>query len=175
MRRSLFLTLLLSMTVTMLAAPALASANGVGRIPTVTRLVRIFSELEDNLANAVEERDAQAASKLLGGDFEMRVGAMPGNPIPRAAWIQQSLSEPKSSSVMEQMAVHDLGAIAIVSYSWKVKAEKSEAVRDIFIVDVWKRGADDWELAIRYAAPAGKDDLPVPGAPANAPVFEKKE
>ena len=175
MRKSLLLTLLYSISVSMLAAPTVTSADGVGRIPTVTRLVRMFSELEDNLTTAVAERNTQAVSKLLSDDFEMRVGVMPGNPIPRSEWIQQSFSEPKSSSVMEQMAVHDLGAIAVVSCSWRIKPTRSKTVRNIFIVDVWKRGTNDWQLAIRYADPAGKDDLPVPGTPANAPAFEKKE
>ena len=169
------LTLLLSMTMSVLVASTAVSADGVGRIPTVTRLVKLFLDLEDNLIQAVGKRDTQAVSNLLSGDFEMRVDAMPGNPVPRAAWIQQSFSEPKSSSTIEQMAVHDLGKIAVVSYLWKIKAAKSDIESNIFIVDVWKHEAGNWKLAIRYAGLSEKDAATIPGAAVTAPVFEKKE
>jgi len=158
-----------------MAGPPATASEGIGRIPTVTRLVRLFSELEDHLIEAVGKRDTQAVSKLLADDFEMRVGAMPGNPIPRAAWIRQSFAEPKSSSVPTQMAVHDFGKMAVVSYARAIKAAKSETMRHIFIVDIWTKAAGDWKLAVRYAGPAGNDDFPIPGAAANTPPFEKKE
>lgn len=176
MRKTLFLALLSLTSVSTSAVPAAAYAGGgAGRIPTVTRLVRIFSGLEGNLAEAVEKRDRQAVSKLLSNDFEMRVGAMPGNPIPRAAWIQQSFASPKSSSAMEQMAVHGLGKTAVVSYAWKTTARKSGVVHDVFVVDVWRQQDGGWKLAIRYADPAGAGDFNVPGAAPVTPVFEKKE
>jgi len=177
MQRILFLTLLAAMTVSILGASATASSSGdgIGRIPTVTRLVHIFLQLEGKLSEAVEQRDMPTASKLLSDDFEMRVSAMPGTPIPRAAWLQQSFAEPNSSLVMEQMAVHDFGKIAIVSYSWKITNVKSKLERDIFIVDTWRQEAGAWKLAVRYAGPAAKGDYPIPGVPIIEPVFEKKE
>jgi ketosteroid isomerase-like protein len=175
-RRFLFLTLLAAMTVSIMSAPAMASSeDGVGRIPTVTRLVRIFFQLEGELSKAVEQRDMPAVSKLLSDDFEMRVSTMPGTPIPRAVWIQQSFSEPKSSSTLEQMAVHGFGKIAVVSYSWKIKAAKSKMMRDIFIVDTWRQEAGAWRLAVRYAGPGAQGDYLIPGVPTIEPAFEKKE
>jgi len=177
MQRILFLTLLAAMTVSIMGASATASSSGdgIGRIPTVTRLVHIFLQLEGKLSEAVEQRDMPTVSNLLSDDFEMRVGAMPGTPIPRAAWIQQSFVEHESSTEMEQMAVHDFGKIAIVSYLWKIKAIKSKMERDIFIVDTWWQEAGAWKLAVRYAGPAAKGDYPIPGVPIIEPVFEKKE
>jgi ketosteroid isomerase-like protein len=176
MRRTLVLTLLSAVTVSMMSLSAVASSgDGVGRIPTVTRLVRVFFEVEGRLGEAVEKRDMPAVSKLLSDDFEMRVGAMPGTPIPRAAWIQQSFAEPKSSPDMEQMAVHDFGKIAIVSFLWKLKVAESKMVRDVFIVDTWRQEAGAWKLAVRYAGPAAQGDYPIPGVPIIKPAFEKKE
>lgn len=167
--------LFLSMTVTMLAASATVSADGIGRIPTVTRLVKLFLDLEGKLIHAVDERDTRAVSSLLSDDFEMRVDAMPGNPVPRDAWLRKSFGESKSSSTIEQMAVHDLGKAAVVSYLWKIKTAKSESERNIFVIDVWKREGKDWKLAVRYAAPSQKDATAIPGGDLSTPAFEKKE
>jgi ketosteroid isomerase-like protein len=176
MRRNLLLTLLWAVTVPLMSLSATASSGGgIGRTPTVTRLVHEFFQLEDRLGEAVEKRDMPAVSKVLGDDFEMRVDTMPGNPVPRAAWIKQSFAEPESSSAMEQMAVHGFGKIAIVSFLWKIKAAKSQVVRDVFIVDTWRQEAGAWKLAVRYAAPAAQGDYPVPGVPIIEPAFEKKE
>jgi hypothetical protein len=176
MRRTLFLTLLAATTVSMISMLALASSeDGVGRIPTVTRLVHIFFQLEGKLSKAVEKQDMPTASKLLSDDFEMRVSTKPGTPIPRAAWIQQSFAEPKSSRVMKQMAVHDFGKITIVSYLWKITDAKSKMGRDIFIVDTWRQEAGAWKLAVRYAGPAAQSDYPIPGVPIIESTFEKKE
>ena len=165
-----------AMTASMISMSALASSeDGIGRIPTVTRLVHEFFQLEGKLSQAVEKRDTPTVSNLLSDDFEMRVGAMPGTPIPRAAWIQQSFVEHESSTEMEQMAVHDFGKIAIVSYLWKIKAIKSKMERDIFIVDTWRQEAGAWKLAVRFAGPGAQSDYPIPGVPIIEPAFEKKE
>ena len=165
-----------AMTASMISMSALASSeDGIGRIPTVTRLVHEFFQLEGKLSQAVEKRDTPTVSNLLSDDFEMRVGAMPGTPIPRAAWIQQSFVEHESSTEMEQMAVHDFGKIAIVSYLWKIKAIKSKMERDIFIVDTWRQEAGAWKLAVRFAGPGAQSDYPIPGVPIIESTFEKKE
>jgi len=176
MRKTLLLTLLSGVAVSLIVVSAAAvSEDGGGRIPTVTRLVNVFFQLESELNAAVKKRDSVAVSKLLSSDFEMRVAAMPGTPIPRAAWIQQSFGEPESTSRTEQMAVHDFDRIAIVSFLLKVKAAKSKMVRDVFIVDTWRRQEGDWKLAVRYAGPAKQGDYPIPGVPVIKPAFEKKE
>ena len=56
-----------------------------------------------------------ALEKMLTDDFELRTGASPGNPTPRAEWTRQALAKTDRSARIEQMAVHDLGSHAIVS------------------------------------------------------------
>jgi hypothetical protein len=133
-----------------LSAPALAAqADGERqRIPTVTRLVQLFSTLESELMTAVQKGDSTAIDKMLADDFELRSGAIPGTPTPRAEWLRHSHGQ--VAVPMEQMAVHDYGTAAVVSYLWKRGAR-----HNIFIVDVWGKSGDAWKLSVRYASPAG--------------------
>src|SRR5437773_9642035 len=55
-----------------------------GRIPTVTRLVKIFAGLEEELAEKVRAGNADAVEKMLLADFELRAGPTPGEPTPKA-------------------------------------------------------------------------------------------
>jgi len=176
MGRTLLLSMLAAIVVWTAHAPALASTGaGVGRTPTVTRLVRLFSGLEDKLGDAVQKHDMVVVSSLLSTDFEMRIGAMPDNPIPRAVWIQRSFEEPLSSGVVEQMAVHGMGDVAIASYTWEIKPASAKKTERVFVVDVWRKKTGRWKLAVRYADPVGGADERIPGAPGAAPTFRKKE
>jgi hypothetical protein len=133
-----------------LSAPALAAAadGERQRVPTVTRLVKLFSTLESELMAAVQKGDSTAIDKMLADDFELRSGAMPGTPTPRAEWLRHSQGQ--AAAPMEQMAVHDYGTAAVVSYLWKRKAR-----HDVLVVDVWGKSGDAWKLSVRYASPAG--------------------
>jgi hypothetical protein len=153
-----------------LSAPAWAAQAGgepQQRIPTVTRLVQLFSTLESELMAAVQKGDTAAIDKMLADDFELRSGAMPGTPTPRAEWLQRSHGQ--VAAPIEQMAVHDYGSAAVVSYLWKRGAR-----HDIFIVDVWGKSGDAWKLSARYASPAGDRRFTAPGAVPEGLPGEKK-
>jgi hypothetical protein len=124
-----------------------------GRIPTVTRLVKIFSELEAALQTQARSADPAALDQSLDASFEMRDGTSPGTPIPRDEWIRQARAASAGNRVIDQMAVHDLGTYAIVSFREVDPGAKSAGQR--FIVDCWKRDGDSWKLAIRYAGEVG--------------------
>src|SRR5262245_43468248 len=110
-------SLLLAMGSIVLAADgALAQPTPTGRIPTVSRLVKIFTEHEVQLETLVRERNATAAENLLTDDFELRAGPQPGRPVPRADWLSQSMESPGPDASPTQMAVHDLGGTAVVSF-----------------------------------------------------------
>jgi hypothetical protein len=133
------------------AAPAPAQSDtGAMRVPTVTRLVQMFSELEGRLDAAAREHDAAAFDRLLHADFELRNAARPGTPLPRAEFVQQTLDRPMAPARIEQMAVHDIAA-AIVSFLRR----STDAAATLFVVDVWGRTGDDWRLQVRYAGPGG--------------------
>ena len=175
MRATLFLAFFLLASTFGISSSSAAPESGAGRIPTVTRLVQLFTQLEIKLAESLGKGDKTAVANLLADDFEMRAASVPGNPVPRDAWIRQSLAEPTSSSAIEQMAVHDFGKLAVASFTLRGKTAKTGTARDIFIVDIWTQGPDNWKLTVRYAGPAGTVASPLPGVPMNVPAFEKKE
>src|SRR5690242_9329898 len=128
-------------------------APQTGRIPTVTRLVKVFSELEAALQAQARSADPAALDQSLDASFEMRDGTSPGTPIPRDEWIRQARAASAGNRVIDQMAVHDLGAYAIVSFREVDPGAKSAG--QSFIVDCWKRDGNSWKLAIRYAGEVG--------------------
>jgi ketosteroid isomerase-like protein len=151
-----------------------ADSPAPGRIPTVTRLVKLFLELEGALAAGVRSGNATAVDGMVADDFELRVASMPGNPTPRAEWLRLALDKPGPSFRIEQMAVHDFGEVAIVSFLEAAMAgEKRDATRDIATVDVWKRSGETWKLAVRYAGPAGSHGFAIPGASMQPPIEKR--
>jgi hypothetical protein len=95
---------------------------------------------------------------LLSEDFELRAGPAPGVPTPRDAWLRRQLGDRQVTYSIEQMAVHDLGNIAVVSFLGRRKAGGN-----LFFVDVWVSAPDAWKLSVRYVAPAGDPDHSIPG------------
>jgi len=149
-------------------------ATPESRIPTVTRWVKLFTELENNLAASVKAGDEAALQRLLADDFELRTGSMPASPTPRAEWIRSSLLRRDVVYSIEQMAVHDLGNHAVVSFVERsASGSETKAAPNIFVVDVWKRSGNDWKLAIRYASAASRDVV-TPGASAESPAIPRK-
>ena len=139
-----------------------------GRIPTVTRLVKLFLDREAALADAVRAGDQKRAQEFLTDDFEMRIGAASANPIPRADWLSDMMRTRNPGEGATGMAVHDLDGSAIVSFT------QGRGANAIFVVDVWRTTGSDWKLAIRYAAPAGTAAFSIPGAGALPPEIPKK-
>jgi hypothetical protein len=135
----------------LVGGPAAAQPSSqTGRIPTVTRLVKVFSDLEAALQTQARSPDPGALDQSLDPAFEMRDGASPAAPIPRDEWIRQARAAPGGNPSIDQMAVHDLGAYAIVSFREVDPGAKATSKR--FVVDCWKRDGDTWKLAIRYAS-----------------------
>jgi hypothetical protein len=144
------------------AGPAAAQSDvGLARTPTVTRLVQAFGDLEGRLDAAARAGDNQALDRLLAADFELRNAALPGVPLPRARFIERMQAQPAATGRTEQMAVHDFGATAVVSF---VVRHDSDAA-SLFVVDVWGKVGSDWQLEVRYAGPGGtaaQSHAPIP-------------
>ena len=155
--------LVLATTAAMLGLFAAASHAQLtrSRVVTVSRLVKIFLDQESRLLDALEKRDRAALEALLGDNFEMRLGAKPGMPIPRAEWLDAALAANApdvSAYLVEQMAVHEMGNLAIASFLLQAAdLAKKGAPPSVFVVDTWEPVGDSWRLRVRYAAPvAGK-------------------
>jgi ketosteroid isomerase-like protein len=144
-------------------------------IPTVTRTVQQFSTLENEWLDAVHDRNADALKKIVADEFELRSASVPGRPTPRAEWQQQAFAAPPVESTIEQMAVHEYGELAVVSFLWKIAAPKNSAVpTKVFVVDTWKQMDGGWKAVTRYAATVDGASKAVPGADMSAPAVNKK-
>jgi hypothetical protein len=126
-----------------LAAPAQVRTQAV----TVTRLVRVFLDLEAALFEAQRAGDRAALERLLADDFEQRGAARPGRPMPRAEWLDDALRNAAAEVDLEQMAVHDRGATTIVSF-----VARPAGRAGMFIIDVWVMVGDGWRLKVRYVS-----------------------
>ena len=139
-----------------------------GRVPTVTRLVKLYLERETAIGDAIRSADAQALASLLTDDFEMRTGARAAAPIPLADWMREVLRTRDGGDGIDRMAVHDYGTVAVVSFTM------SGSAGPIFVVDVWRVQGTTSKLAVRYASPAGMAQFAIPGAGAQEPEIPKK-
>jgi len=140
--------LILGLAGFLFAAPESVAQHAAGRVPIVTRLVKIFADLEARLSESIARADSSSMNKLLQDDFEMRLGSAPATPIPRQQWIDAVIAGRRGPARAEQMAVHDYGTIAVVSFT-----QSADGAKPVFVVDVWRSsGAGDWRLATRYAA-----------------------
>ncbi|WP_167759762.1 nuclear transport factor 2 family protein [Massilia horti] len=156
----IFIGLLLSASV---AAAGQMGATG-RTVPTPTRNVTIFTELENSLADAVQKRDVQAIDKLVAENFELRSGTAPGVPTAREEYVKQLLQLPPLESRISQMAVHEYGDLMMVSYLWKIGVPAGSGLaQSAFVVDTWKRNGGNWQLLVRYASPLDSAAL-IPGA-----------
>ena len=154
------------------AFAACTSASGVaqpapapGRIPTVTRLVKLFSGLEKDLVVRAHAKDAAALDAVLDPSFELRAGNAPGTPVPRDAWIREARAAQHAPPQIDQMAVHDFGDIAIVSFRETTDGSARRG-SPRFVVDCWKRDGNSWKLAVRYASDVPAQRVKPPNAAA---------
>jgi ketosteroid isomerase-like protein len=176
MKPSIFL-LGLGFSLGMASGSALAQGptGAPGRtVPTVTRTVQMFSTLEHDWLEAVQQRDEAALKKIVSPDFEQRSAAAPGTPTPRAESIAHALKQPAFQSSIEQMAAHEYGELVVLSFLWKLQVPAGAALpQKVFVVDTWKRTDGDWQVVTRYTAPVGDVAKSVPGEVLVTPVKKK--
>lgn len=161
-------TLLLSGLLSLCLGLVYADEAPAYRIPSLTRLVQLFANLEATLSDAQAKGDAAILANLLGERFEMRIASRPGEPVPRAEWLKNSKSQGLIGQP-EQLAVHDYGELAVASFLLKREPGHSA----VFIVDVWRRTAETWKLDTRYVANASADVLPAMLVPTTPPLQKR--
>ena len=156
-------------TIFVVAFPIMVAALCVGqgqvaperpskRIVTRTRLVAIFSDLEDQLFKGLQEKNEKAVKSLLGEEFQVWTPTAPGDPVPLEDWQKQSLAEDLKSFHVRQMAARAVDDNAVLVHfvlSKTVDLRGKALVRDYFIVDLWQKNDDKWQLCDRYASPLG--------------------
>lgn len=126
------------------------------RVVTPTRLVTLLHGLEYDLVDALRSGDKAVVDRLLAEDFEQREASRPLQPVPRADWLLSPQFKSAGGVQITEMAVHDRGELLIASF----RQDSDAPATHQFIVDVWRRKGDSFELLTRYAsdlpaAPAG--------------------
>ena len=140
-----------------------ALAQAPGRIQTPSRLVTVFTNLENQLWDALVRNDTASAGRMLTDDFAQWSPEPPGSPAPREQFFKPDRKDMANFRV-RQMSANDLGDHVVVNYILT-----SDLPRAFFLIDVWKKSGVDWLLASRYlsavdaapyrngARPTGKD------------------
>jgi len=135
--------------VAVLGASLGAAAQPAGRgVMTMTRGVKTFTDAEAELVTAMKARDGAAIDRIVGIEFEQRSAAAPAAPVWRGDWIDQAPAEFARSAGLRDMAVHEFGDVAVVSFTWLRERPQAPA----FVVDVWHRKGEGepYQLASRY-------------------------
>lgn len=158
---------LLFLNAVVIASAAAQEPVKPGLTPTIitaTRQVTLFTGLEKQVLQAVQQRDKAGLQAIVSDDFEV---VMPNtDPLAGDDWVDSVLAKNfalKAFSI-RQVSVADLGDAAVVKFlreqhaTYRGKDESGE----FFVVDLWKKSRDGWKLANRYVARVG-------AAPASRP------
>ena len=131
---------------TLVLTSCVAFAQTPGRILTPTRFVTIFSNLENQLTDALVANDSAVAARFVTEDFSQWTPQPPGSPVPREEWLK-SAGKGLANFRIRQMSAKDLGDHVAVSFVLTTGAKA------FFIVDIWQKAGTDWQLATRYLSP----------------------
>ena len=123
------------------------------KIITATRQVTLFSGLEKQLLMGIQKKDQAAVKPLLADDFEIW---MPnGDAVDGEDWLPVVLGKFDLKSFrVSQVSVRDFGDTAIVKFmrSQKAQLQGKDESGEFFVVDVWRKSGDAWQLSDRYAS-----------------------
>jgi hypothetical protein len=125
------------------------------RVAITTRLVTVFSELETEWLQGVQQKDSAALDRLLGQDF-LELSPNVVGPVPREDWQQRVFAQELRSFRLRQMAVRSLNeetAVASFVLSESVQSGGALQERNSFVVDVWTRTIGRWVCTGRYVSP----------------------
>lgn len=140
---------------TVLLAWGIVLAQGLGPRPagkqvgTPTRQVAMFSTLERQLLEAQEDKTLLDA--MLTEDFQEWSAEQPGGAIDRTMAMQRVQSAPAMQGAFRDMNVRMEGEVAIVSFVFLHREGRQPGAT--FVVDVWRKHGEAYELATRYVAP----------------------
>lgn len=153
MRNAVILAAITAMAV-LAAAQAPASGGIRKQIGTPTRQVTMFTSLERQLLEA--QKDKTLLDAMLTEDFQEWSAEQPGEGIGRDEAMQRALAAGKVLGMVRDMNVRMEGDTAIVSFVFLHRAEKEAGEprsNATFVVDVWRKHGEAYELAARYSAP----------------------
>lgn len=121
--------------------------------------------LEQQLGEASMHMDTKALERLVGAEYTLRVGDAPEESYPRAPWMDSLRPDNphpyKVESFHEQYhaARRLTDNLAVVSLLLTQKATYSGGDRsgDFYLVDIWRKTGDNWQIIARYSTPVRKN------------------
>jgi hypothetical protein len=126
------------------------------RIVTRTRLVAIFSDLENQLFKNLQDKNDHELSALLSEEFQLWTPTPPGDPVPRDDWQKQALSENMTTFRIRQMAARSIDENSVLVHfvlSRTLQRAGKSVPSEYFVVDLWQKNGEKWQLSDRYASP----------------------
>jgi hypothetical protein len=135
--------------------------------PPLTEQLR---QLEQQLGEAAVHRDTKILERLVGPEYTLRLGDAPEQSVPRTDWMENLRSQGAHSYKVESFDERYHAArkltdnLAVVSLLLTQKATDDGRDRsgDFYLVDIWKKSGDQWQIIGRYSTPLGKKFDPSP-------------
>jgi ketosteroid isomerase-like protein len=110
----------------------------------------------DRWMQAWVNKDRETLEESLAPDFALVLSAMPTVRMDRASWLATACTRYTATDFRyRDVQVRDLGnGMAVMSSVAEFTAEVDGVPRTgpLFIVDVWRKGADGWQVCARYTA-----------------------
>jgi ketosteroid isomerase-like protein len=114
-----------------------------------------FEALEREWAQAIADRDVEAAERLLADDFYLSSAIWRDREIEKRTWIETMVEGTETDSI----EVHDVQArrfddLAVVScrVTWQARWKGEDISDDYVVTDVWRRDQDGWKVVWRASA-----------------------
>jgi hypothetical protein len=126
--------------------------------PELTDLLRqLEQELDDAALHGFKDR--KTMERLVRPEFTQRVSDAPERSLPRALWGQPSGAYKIESIEGRHHAARKLAEdLAVVSRLLIQQAtfEGRDRSGDFYVVDIWKKSGDGWQMIARYSSPMGR-------------------
>jgi hypothetical protein len=125
------------------------------------QLTDVLHQLEQELGEAALHgfRDTKTMKLLVSSEYTLRVADDPERTVPRSQWGQPS-SKYKIKSFEERYHAarkfaDNLAAVSLI-LTQKASLNGRDRSGDFYLVDIWKKNGDQWQLIARYSCPVGK-------------------
>ena len=140
------------------ATPQLPAPTDID--PPLTEQLR---RQEQNLADAILRKDAEALDRLVGQEYTLRLGDVPQSPggLPRAIWMANTLNSgrTKAESVdlrdcVARRLADDLSVVSLI-HDQRATIDGRDFSGVLYVVDFWKRRDGTWQIVARYSSTLG--------------------
>jgi len=124
--------------------------------PKLTEQAR---ELEQQLSDAILSKDAEALDRLVAPEFTLRVADVPQSSLPRTMWmdnLKRLKPEPREQRHHAARKLADDLAVVSLLLTQQATSAGHDRSGDFYVVDIWKKSGDAWQMIARYSSPMGR-------------------